>query len=45
MIRVLPGSVRDIASLYASIEEMGVKGKILILDRGFFSEDVIDFLS
>jgi len=45
MIRVLPGSVRDIASLYASIEEMGLKGKILILDRGFFSEDVIDFLS
>ncbi|MCX6664073.1 MAG: transposase [Euryarchaeota archaeon] len=45
MIRVLPGSIRDIASLYASIEEIGVKGKILILDRGFFSEDVIDFLS
>ena len=45
MIRVLPGSIRDIVSLYASIEEIGVKGKILILDRGFFSEDVIDFLS
>jgi hypothetical protein len=45
MIRVLPGSIRDIASLYVSIEEIGVKGKILILDRGFFSEDVIDFLS
>ena len=45
MIRVLPGSIRDIASLYASIEEIGAKGKILILDRGFFSEDVLGFLS
>jgi len=45
MIRVLPGSIRDIASLYISIEEIGLEGKILILDRGFFSEDVIDFLT
>jgi hypothetical protein len=44
MIRALPGSVRDVASLYKSIEEMGVENKTLILDRGFFSEDVGDFL-
>lgn len=44
MIRLLPGSVRDIASLYGSLEEIGVQGKILILDRGFYSLKVIDFL-
>jgi len=44
MIRLLPGSVRDITSLYGSLEEIGIEGKILILDRGFYSVDVIDFL-
>jgi transposase len=44
MIRLLPGSVRDIASMYGSLEEIGVQGKILILDRGFYSLNVIDFL-
>jgi transposase len=45
MIRLLPGSVRDIASLYGSLEEIGIQGKILILDRGFYSLKVIDFLN
>ena len=44
MIRLLPGSVRDIASLYGSLEEIGIQGKILILDRGFYSMKTIDFL-
>lgn len=44
MIRALPGSVRDVTSLYNSIREIGLEGKILILDRGFFSEDLIKFL-
>ncbi len=44
MIRSIPGSVRDIATLYNSIKEIDVKGKTLILDRGFFSDDTMEFL-
>ena len=44
MIRALPGSIMDITSLYNSIREGGIEGKILILDRGFFSKDVVAFL-
>ncbi len=45
-IRALPGSIRDITSLYNSLRESGIEGsgKILILDRGFFSEAVVAFL-
>ena len=44
MIRVVPGSVRDISSLQRSIEEMNVEGKILILDTGFYSAKTLEFL-
>lgn len=44
MIRSLPGSVRDIATLYNSINELDLRDKLLILDRGFSSEDVFKFL-
>jgi len=44
MIRALPGSVRDITSLYNSVKDAKIEGKILILDRGFFSMKTIDFL-
>ena len=44
MIRALPGSVKDIKTLYHSINELDIGGKVLILDRGFFSEGVIKFL-
>ena len=44
MIRSLPGSVKDIATLYNSIHELDLHDKMLILDRGFFSEDVFTFL-
>jgi transposase len=45
MIRALPDSIKDITSLYNSlIEGGGIEGKILILDRGFFSKDVVAFL-
>ena len=44
MIRSLPGSVKDIATLYHSISELNLRGKILVLDRGFFSMDVVNFL-
>ncbi len=45
MIRSLPGNVLDITTLYHSISELNLRGKILVLDRGFFSIDVIKFLS
>ena len=44
MIRSLPGSVKDIKTLYYSINELDIEGKILILDRGFFSDGTIKFL-
>ncbi|NMG82587.1 MAG: transposase, partial [Methanosarcinales archaeon] len=44
MIRSLPGSVKDITTLYHSISELNLSGKILVLDRGFFSIDVVNFL-
>nr|AAU82312.1 conserved hypothetical protein [uncultured archaeon GZfos14B8] len=44
MIKALPGSIKDITSLYNSLREIGIEGKILILDRGFFSKDVVAFL-
>ncbi len=44
MIRSLPGSVKDIKTLYLSINELDLGGKILVLDRGFFSDDVVEFL-
>jgi hypothetical protein len=45
MIKSVPGSVRDIKTLSNTIKEMDINGKTLILDRGFFSEDVIKELS
>jgi len=44
LIRSLPGSVKDITTLYHTINELDSEGKIIILDRGFFSEHVIKFL-
>ncbi len=44
MIRALPGSIKDITSLYNSLRESGIEGKILILDRGFFSKDAVALL-
>ncbi|MBC7107596.1 MAG: transposase [Methanomassiliicoccales archaeon] len=44
MIRALPGSVRDVATIYASMREVGLENKVLILDRGFFGEEALQFL-
>ena len=47
MIRALPGSIRDITSLYNTVEEIRSNFNselVLILDRGFFSEEAMDFL-
>ena len=40
MIRSLPGSVKDIATLKNSIAELDIHDKMLIIDRGFFSEEI-----
>jgi hypothetical protein len=45
MIRSMPGSLKDIRTLHNSISELDIHDKILILDRGFFSEDVMQFLA
>jgi transposase len=44
MIKSVPGSVRDISTLYKTIEELDISEKVLLMDRGFFSDDVIRFL-
>ncbi len=44
MVRILPGSVRDVKSLALSIQEIGVENKTVILDRGFYSQGSIKTL-
>ena len=47
MIRALPGSVKDVVTLYATVEEIRASFNselILVLDRGFFSQEAMDFL-
>lgn len=38
MIRAVPGSVRDVATLIGSLSEIDTSGSVLVLDRGFVSE-------
>jgi transposase len=45
MVRILPGSVRDVKSLALSVQEIGVENKTLILDRGFYSQGSIKTLN
>nr|QNO49098.1 hypothetical protein CPECMPGB_00018 [Methanosarcinales archaeon ANME-2c ERB4]QNO49135.1 hypothetical protein DBBAIPCH_00018 [Methanosarcinales archaeon ANME-2c ERB4] len=45
MIRSLPGSVKDITTLYHSISELNLRETILVRNRGYFSTDVARFLS
>lgn len=44
MVRILPGSVRDVKSLALSVNESGIENKTLILDRGFYSKGSIKTL-
>lgn len=44
-IRTIPGSVRDISTLYVTIEEFPLENVILVLDRGFFSDDLMEVLA
>lgn len=42
--RLLPGNVRDVSSLKATVEESGLKEVILIADKGFFSDENVRLL-
>lgn len=42
--RILPGTVRDVSSLKATIQESGIKNVIIIADRGFYSNNNIQLL-
>lgn len=44
-IRVLPGSVRDVNSLLATMSLFNIKEVVLIMDRGFYSSENIDLLT
>jgi hypothetical protein len=39
MIRSLPGSITDVSTLDLALKEMDIRDKILLLDRGFISDD------
>ncbi|WP_409340215.1 transposase [Methanospirillum stamsii] len=39
MIRSVPGSVNDVSTLKLSLKEIDLKNKVLLMDRGFISED------
>lgn len=39
MIRSIPGSINDVKTLQLSLKEIDMDGKILLLDRGFISEN------
>jgi len=45
MIKSVPGSVKDISTLVNTIKEVNIEGKTLVIDRGFFSEDIMKTLS
>jgi transposase len=42
MLRPIPGSVKDVRTLLPSMDELQLKDAILILDRGFVSEEVLE---
>jgi len=39
MVRIVPGSIRDVETLRTSVEDIGIEKITFILDRGIFSED------
>lgn len=44
MIRVVPGSIRDVSTLKMSLEDVDMARLTLVMDRGFFSEDNMEEL-
>ena len=41
MIRGMPGTIKDVSTLETSLDEIDLKDKLLIMDRGFISEDLL----
>ncbi len=44
MMRVVPGSIRDVETLKNTIQDINMNGITFILDRGFFSEENVKYL-
>lgn len=42
MLRPIPGSIKDVTTLLPSMKELQLDDAILILDRGFVSEDLVE---
>ncbi len=42
--RILPGSIRDVATMASTIAEAGISEVIIIADKGFYSEENINLL-
>ncbi|MDR1992820.1 MAG: transposase, partial [Nitrososphaerota archaeon] len=45
MIRVVPGSVRDVSTIKTTLAELGLSNVTLILDRGIFSDENIQTIA
>ncbi|MBD6956136.1 MAG: hypothetical protein F9Y92_05800, partial [Thermoplasmatales archaeon] len=41
MVRIIPGSIKDVETLRTSIEDLGIEKITFVMDRGFFSEENI----
>ncbi|MCL2608097.1 MAG: transposase [Methanomassiliicoccaceae archaeon] len=44
MIRMMPGSVRDVKTICSTVKEMGRRDIIMVGDRGFYSEENLKVL-
>jgi len=44
MVRMIPGSVRDIKTVCTTIKEMGRRDVMIVADRGFYSDENVDAL-
>jgi len=42
--RIVPGSIRDISTFLLTVKESGIKKAIIIGDKGFYSEENINYL-
>lgn len=42
--RLVPGSIRDVSTIPLSLKEAGIQSAIVIGDKGFYSEDNVEFL-
>jgi transposase len=42
--RIMPGSIRDVSSVVLTVKEAGIKGAVLLGDKGFYSSDNVKTL-